>query len=103
MIKLKGKGDFEIYPSQIGVLPLGQISSSLQASGRYILETQSFVPNLSSQSVCVWYLCLIDTDCAFPVFGKCLPGCFGLPYKHNGYKEKVNYLIELRENESRKS
>lgn len=46
MIELKGKGDFEIHPFQIGILPLGQINSSLQRSGRYILETQSFVPNL---------------------------------------------------------
>lgn len=77
MLELKGKGDFEIHPSQIGILPLGRINSSLQRSGRYILETQSFVPNLSSLSVSVRYICFLDTDCAFPVFGKCLQDILG--------------------------
>lgn len=39
-IQLKEKGDFEIHPSQIGMLPLGQISSFLQKSGREILENR---------------------------------------------------------------
>lgn len=90
MTQLKGKGD----PSQVGVLPLGQIDQSLQRSGRYILETQFIVPNLSSVSLSAWYICFWDTACAFPAFG------FGLPYKHNDYKEKVNYLNEMKENES---
>lgn len=31
-----------------------------------------------------------------------LTGHFGLPYEHNDYKEKVNYLTEMK-NESRKT
>lgn len=74
MIELKGKGDFEIHSSQIGILPLRQINSSLRRRGRDTLLKHSPSSQIFPLSVSVQYICFLDRDCAIPVFGRCLQG-----------------------------
>jgi len=55
-----------------------------------------------SGRLCTVHLFLRQGLC-FSCVWKMLRGYFDLPYKHHDHKEKVNYLIEMKENESRKS